>query len=375
MIQNKIDSLMDKVMDSTRPNVDIENKQSTQTSNWNLNANDFDGPITFDSNEILHDVFGNGDGFSNTMAEDLGFVHSTDDIVSTSKKCKTVHASKSRISSGGCSHPSIPTKSKERYQESWNSLCKYFNLDLIADSYKPTIDDIMMYLDDQASLGKRPSTLISLFSKLNGCYRSRFGTKLQIEKSSIARRINSLPSLGVVYRKHCAKIFTEREIVQFLNINFEGSHWILRKAFVAVSYTGGLKTMEARSLTYGDVKVNTNGFEISYSPTAQNEKMLRKRFQVERDSENPGSCPASHLNAYLVLLRESLGQRLSNSTRMWLTCLKNGKLSQTPISKTLLYQISKDVAREIGLDQNDYAGSSFRRSCTNNFVVSGVQPP
>ena len=104
---------MAKVMDSTRLNVDLENKQPTQTSNWNLNANDFDAPMSFDSNEILHDVFGNGDGFSNTMVEDLGFVHSTDDIVNTSKNCKTVHTSKSRISSGGSSHPSIPTKSKE----------------------------------------------------------------------------------------------------------------------------------------------------------------------------------------------------------------------------------------------------------------------
>ena len=310
------------------------------------------------------------------MAEEFGFVHSTDDIINICKKYKT-ESKCCGISSGGCSHPTIPKKSKKRYQESWKSFCTFLNLELMADSYKPTTDDIIMYLDFQASLGKRPSTLISLFSKLNGCYRSRFGTKLQIENPSIVRRINSLPSLGVVYRKNCAKTFTDREIVQFLNNNFDGlaSHWILRKAFVAVSYTGGLKTMEARSLTYGDVKVNTNGFEISYSPTAQNEKMLRKRFQVKRDSENPGSCPASHLNAYLVLLRESLGQRLSNSTRMWLTCLKNGKLSQTPISKTILYRVSKDVAREIGLDHNDYAGSSFRRSCTNNLVVSGVSTP
>ena len=154
-IQNNIGPRMAKVTDSTRLNVDLENKQSTQTTNWNLNSNDLNRPIAFGNNAIIHDVFGSADSFSSRMAEEFGFVHSTDDIINICKKYKT----KSKccgISSGGCSHPTIPKKSKKRYQESWKSFCTFLNLELMADSYKPTTDDIIMYLDFQASLGKRP---------------------------------------------------------------------------------------------------------------------------------------------------------------------------------------------------------------------------
>lgn len=263
----------------------------------------------------------------------------------------------------------LPNKSKVRYKKAWKEFYQFIKMEDMMGLYKPSLLDFQNYFIGQKEKGISPSTLWSTFSKLNACYQASFGSKLQSDMPSL---ILLLKRFNEGYQRKVAAAFSAEEIWLFLSKSHEGptAYWLLRKAYTALMFCGGIRTEDAKNLTFGDIELIPEGYKVSHTPCKQRGEVVNKQFIVPLNTINPSACFGSHLKCYMDYAQVCLGDKLTKNTRLFLTCMKNGRLSSVPMGKNYLYAIPKDVAKSIGLDQTPYTGHSFK--CTSATAMANA---
>jgi integrase len=265
----------------------------------------------------------------------------------------------------------LPRKSKAFYDKAWKKFKDHCG---IKKGEKPSEAHFMGYFDYLCRVRKlKSSTMWTTFSMLNHCNQIEFGDRLQ---EAFPRLKVQLKQYNTGYVRKVAKVFTNLEINDFLCMTHEGpkGFWLLRKAVVALSYSGGLRTTELKNLKYRNLSDSPAGIWVDYTPAKQRGEVKTSRFLVPINPESPGACYASHVRAYMTAVKKSLGSnQLDADSELFRQCLKGGGYSKVPMGINLLYKIPGEVATRLNLqDPMKYTGHSFRRSSATQMANAGA---
>jgi integrase len=264
----------------------------------------------------------------------------------------------------------LPHKSKAAYDKAWKN---FHNHCRIKKGEKPSEAHFMGYFDYLSREKKlKTSTMWSTFSMLNQCNQIEFGDRLQDAFPCLKVQLKQYNS---GYVRKVAKVFTNFELNDFMAKTHEGPKrfWQLRKAAVALSFTGGLRTTELKNLKFKNLSDSPAGVWVDYTPAKQRGEVKTSRFLVPVNPESPGTCYASHLRAYLSAVNKSLGNKVDTDLVLFLKCLKGGGFSKVPMGINRLYKIPGEVAAQLKLeDPTKYTGHSFRRSSATQMANTGA---
>jgi integrase len=206
---------------------------------------------------------------------------------------------------------------------------------------------------------------------LNHCYQLEFGEKLQ----DLHPRVKlQLKQYNAGYVRKVAKTFTNFEINDFLAMTLPGpsSFWLLRKAAATLAFSGGLRIAELKSLKFKNLTDSLEGIWVLYTPAKQRGEVKTSKFLVPANPENPATCYASHVRAYMNAIDKSLGKVDANSD-LFKSCLKGGGFSTVSMGINLLYKIPELVATQLNLEgPKEYTGHSFRRSSATQMANAGA---
>ncbi len=131
--------------------------------------------------------------------------------------------------------------------------------------------------------------------------------------------LRSWKSYSANYERKVAKTFSREEILQFLvkSHDTHPSFWLLRKAYMAIDFCGGLRTAEMKSLQIQDCYEYPNGdFKITYHPPKQ-KSVISKTFIVPKNETSPAHCKASYVKAYLSEIKKKF-----ETGPLFQTCMK-----------------------------------------------------
>ena len=167
------------------------------------------------------------------------------------------------------------------------------------------------------------------------------------------------------YKRKTASIFTLSEIKRALELPYSGPKWIMRKAALAVAYCGCLRAADVRKIEMGNVTIDTEGVWVEFVQSKQRGEETKNRFLV------PHQTFGSHIVKYLDLLEKSLPCRPPNSP-MFMRATTKGYNDQ-PMGEKMLRNITKDVARLLGLEKPEtYTGHTCRRSGATQAAGAGA---
>ena len=125
----------------------------------------------------------------------------------------------------------------------------------------PTEDDYVRYIFYLRTVKKfQVSSLWSHYSRLNNNHQRRFGSKLQ----QWPRITNMIKGYASGYQRKSAGIFSREEMEAVIQLPNDSITWILWKAVVSVAFLGGLRGIELRSITFGNVTVDDQGCWVDY---------------------------------------------------------------------------------------------------------------
>ena len=143
------------------------------------------------------------------------------------------------------------------------------------------------YFQDLHKADHAASTIGTSYSKMNASMKMKHDIRLQ-----------SWPKLTVLLKKYeenttvkQGAVFTTAEMQQFVEEETDDAHHVVRQAFVAVAFSGGLRTKKALELTHADVSrmENTDDdstvYKINFASQGQGSAagmfLLRDRLPVE----------------------------------------------------------------------------------------------
>lgn len=257
-----------------------------------------------------------------------------------------------------------PAKSGKAYDLAWKRF-----VDFTGNDDKPNEDSYLQFFDFlKRQHGYKASSFWSLYSKLNSVHQRTYGNRLQ----DFPRVKLLLKTYEEGYSRKVAKTFTVQEIKSFIQLELEGPFWILRKAFVAISYFGGLRGEEAHRLKQGDLMHDEAGYHVTFCHAKQVGEQKSSCFLVPYNRDRPSECFATKIFAYLSLLESTL-QNVKKEDPLFFGCSGGKKFVHQPMGKRLLQQIGKDVARVLQLPQVDnYTGHAWRRSAATEAAGQGA---
>ena len=215
--------------------------------------------------------------------------------------------------------------------------------------------------------GYKSSTLWNRFSILNNVYQRHTGKKLQLE---YPRVIMQLKAYQNGYQRKCAKTFSLQEFLDFMKKPLQSKYWVVRKAFAAIAWSGGLRCHELHQLKIGSIKFTTEGCQVSFEHAKQVAEVKQNTILVPFNKTNPSICLASKVKMYL----DELGPLANDKTSpLFKGCMKGKHFVKSPMGKNTLHSIGKDVAKELGLDDwSCYTGHCWRRSSATQVAGEGA---
>jgi hypothetical protein len=253
----------------------------------------------------------------------------------------------------------IVPKSKQVYEKSWVEFLQHCDLDdnVIVKTDKTILEKhFLSYFEDlHVKRGNKASTIWSVFSRLNYCYQLRFGEKLQVDYPHLSK---ALKKYNIGYTKKVVNVFTDSQMFEFIlrNHGEPQTFWLLRKAFAAIGFSGGLRVRDLRSLRLGCLRDSEEGVWITYQPCRPGS--LPESFLVHANLANPPGCHANAVRAYVGALNRCLPD-LNADSDLFKTCVKTG-FSMQPMGVNYLYKVPQAIAAQLGLpNPTTYTGVAF----------------
>ena len=257
-----------------------------------------------------------------------------------------------------------PKKTSHLYDIAWERF-QEFRGSSAAD--EPDEHDYLKYFDYlREGREFKASTLWCTYGKLNSVHQRKYGKKLQLWPR-IKLLLNGYQQ---GYERKTASIFTLDQIKAALQLPHSNSKWVMWKAVTATAYCGGLRGIEARSITQGNVHIDEEGKGIwmSYYQGKQKGEVKKNRFLVPFGEP---VCFGTHVRRYLDLLRQSLPD-LNEEDPLFLRPTKSGFCTQ-PMGENQLGNIGKQLAKELGLpNPSTFTGHCFRRSAATAAASNGA---
>ena len=191
-------------------------------------------------------------------------------------------------------------------------------------------------------------------------FQRKFGKKLSRQYPRI---ILLLKNYQYGYQPRQASAFTKDQIQRALQLppQKDKNDWILKKCAISLSFCGGMRGIELRSLTLGSLEQDKEGVWVTFNQ-AKSQTVVKNRFLVPFDLEHPELCFAQPIIEYKNLLHQCL-PGLVPEDPLFFKPLKNGKFSRQVIGKNKLSDIGKEVAARLGLPNPEtFTGHGWRRS-------------
>ena len=232
---------------------------------------------------------------------------------------------------------------------------------------KPEEQDYILYLDHLHSLGRKSSTLWSTYSRLNCKHKMKYGEDL--DKWPRIKRL--LTNWHAGYKPKQASAFTKEQIHLAMNLPLHDPEWTMRKAVMAIYFCGGLRSVELRSLTYGSVSADQEGYWIRFTQAKARGPAVTKEFLVPWNREREDLCFASRVKKYLTLLNESLAS-LKEDDALFHRASANGYVTQAVGEKSFA-TISKEVAKILDVKTpGTYTSHGYRAASATECADNGA---
>lgn len=257
-----------------------------------------------------------------------------------------------------------PKKTGKVYNTTWQGF-----LDAMGVS---TADDLtekhfLTYFYNLKKNGQKASTLWTKYSMLNNVFQRQTGKKLQIQYPRLTMQLKSYQR---GYTRKTAKTFHLHQLQAFMKADLPSPFWIVRKAFAAIAWSGGLRCDELHRLKVGSLELTEDGFEITYAHAKQLAEVKENKFLVPFNREDSAICLATKVKNYLEALGK-LGD--DNDSNLFKGCMRGSHFVKNPMGKNTLHDIGKDVAKELGIcDWEAYTGHCWRRSSATQVAGGGA---
>ncbi len=252
-----------------------------------------------------------------------------------------------------------PQKSKERYDKSWSDFLAFCNTPTPGES------EYLQYFDYlKNAKGYKASSIWAEYSKLNSSHFIKFGSRLQQWPRISALLKNYMSG----YERKKARAFNHEELISFFSsTSTQSSRWKLRKCAAALSYCGGLRCCELRSLKCEDLTKSDDGWWVSFYPGKARGEISRSKFLVPFDGkDNIGS----HVSAYMDILER---QKICSDYLFKTVILKTDSLIPRPMGKNALAKVGSEIAEFLHLDHpEEYTGHCFRRTAAKRAADQGA---
>ena len=257
-----------------------------------------------------------------------------------------------------------PAKSAKEYAKAWETFTRF-----LGHQNCPSETEYLQFFDHlRRHRDYKASTFWSLFSKLNSMHQRKFGERLQ----AFPRIKILLKSYEQGYTRKVARIFSLSQIHAFMRQNLEGPYWLLRKAFVALAFCGGLRCEELHKLNQRCYRRTQEGYFITFIHAKQVGEQKSNEFLVPFNSDDQCICFASKLHAYLLSVTEALGP-FDDKEPLFFGCFGGKKFVRQPLGKRYMQQIGKDVANVLNMEHpNSYTGHCWRRSAATEAAGNGA---
>ena len=158
-----------------------------------------------------------------------------------------------------------------------------------------------------------------------------------------------------------ASVFSKAEVIEGLRVEDFSSEWVLRKASIALSFCGGLRGAELRSLNLGDLTEGPDGYWVRYTPAKQAGEVKDNSFLVPWNKNDKSKCFATRLQRYLQDLKKALPD-LQPEDALFKRVMPKG-YGSTAMGKNYLSNTGKILATHLGLaNPGSYTGHCWRRS-------------
>ncbi len=258
-----------------------------------------------------------------------------------------------------------PAKSSKAYESVWND---FLTFSCKEDPYQLDEADFMKYFHFLKKSGnQKSSTLWTKYSMLNNVYQRKTGKKLQTLSPRLTLQLKAYQR---DYSRKVAAVFTLADFHKFLRLDLPSPYWIVRKAFAAIAWSGGLRCDELHRLTIGSLKKSDDGYVITFSHAKQLLERKENTFLVPFNKADQSICLASKVSTYLQCV-DSLA--LDNGSRLFVGCMGGKAFVKTPMGINMLRNIGKDVACILSLESPmAYTGHCWRRSSATQAATQGA---
>ena len=212
------------------------------------------------------------------------------------------------------------------------------------------------------------TTLWSMYSRLNNGHQRRFGTRLQ----QWPRITNMLKGYASGYVRTTASIFSREEMEQAIQIPDDSLKWVLWKSIVCVAFCGGLRGIELRSITFGNVTIDNQGVWVDYAQAKRKGEEKQNGFLIPFNRDEPHLCWATRVVSYRDKLLASVPD-IQPQDAFFRRALKTGFSKNEVIGRTTFGKVGKEIAAELNLSNpGGYTGHCFRRSAATEAANNGA---
>ena len=238
-----------------------------------------------------------------------------------------------------------------RIFESWCRPCGLSALPATAES-------LCAFLADQASLGKRASTLgrrlaaIRYFHRAAGFDAPTGDEKLKAVLSGIRRTIGAAPS-----RKRAAT----SDLVLSMIPRGDSLRELRNRAIILVGFAGAFRRSELVALDVSDIEETAEGMLVTLRRSKTDQEGLGRRVAIPRGEI---ACPVAALRAWLNAANITEGaifRRIVNKRAQ--------RVTDRRLAGRNVASIVKQSAANLGFDPLSFAGHSLRAG----FVTSAVK--
>ena len=229
----------------------------------------------------------------------------------------------------------LPTESKTTYLKAWNDFIKIMNI-----HEQPTEENFIKYFDFlRTEKQQKASTIWCTYSKLNSIYQRNFNQKLQI----YPRLTQLLKSYNENYSRKVSKVFEKSQIYDYLSMQDDSPFHIVRRAVVSIAISGGLRSSEMRMLTFKDVILKGDVYEITLFKGRN--KTVRKKRPCSSFLLLLLFTLTNYIKTLTAVIGEPSGAFVKGTPIK--KCSGISKFVDQPMGKNMLYLFGKDVAISI----------------------------
>ena len=231
----------------------------------------------------------------------------------------------------------------------------------------PSEQDLLGYFDLlHRERNYKSSTLWTVYSLINNSYKIHYGEKLQ----NFPRLTILLKSYQSNYKRKVAQTMTLTNVQDLLKKPLPGFFWLVRKAIVALAWSGGLRCDEIHRMKFGNVNRTDQGYVVTFERSKQTGEKEQSNFLVPK-SEGGELCFAHFLGQYIE--EASKSSPFTANDPLFRGVHGGQRIVKQPMGIHLIRNVAKDVATELGLDNpSSFTGHCWRRSSATQAAGAGA---